>query len=279
MVNEPNKSSKFCFIAMPISDPPGYDSGHFRRVYEHLIRPACMKARVTPLRADDVKAANYIVLDILQRIINADLVVCDLSGRNPNVMYEVGVRQAFNLPIVFIKDQRTERVFDIQGFRTVDYDESLRIDCVNSDIETLRAAIEATMQPDHNDVNSLVKLLGISKAELPKNKEVSADTALILSSIRDISERLAGIEQIQYNKLISTTESNNIDNRKISSFLLPGGDSVSYGNGIYDKSGGTWLGDFNSIDYRGVIIKDKNGKVFIIPPEDPSYKTLSAVPF
>lgn len=141
---------------MPISDPPGYDSGHFRRVYEHLIRPACTKARVTPLRADDVKAANYIVLDILQRIIEADLVVCDLSGRNPNVMYEVGVRQAFNLPIVFIKDQRTERVFDIQGFRTVDYDDSLRIDCVNRDIETLLAAIEATMQPDHNDVNSLV---------------------------------------------------------------------------------------------------------------------------
>lgn len=284
MANEPNPSSKTCFIAMPISDPPGYDSGHFRRVYEHLILPACMKARITPLRADDVKAANYIVLDILQRIIDADLVICDLSGRNPNVMYEVGVRQAFNLPIVFIKDQRTERVFDIQGFRCVDYDKNLRVDCVNRDIENLCATIEATMKPDHNDVNSLVKLLGISKAEPPENKEVSADTALILSSIRDVSERLAIIEQMQCNNLdnkfiISTTDSS-IKNSKMSNFSLPGGESVTYGDTIYDKpGGGTELGKFISIDSKGVTVRNSDGKVRIISPEDPNYNTLIALPF
>lgn len=289
MANEPNPSSKTCFIAMPISDPPGYDSGHFRRVYEHLILPACMKARITPLRADDVRAANYIILDILQRIIAADLVICDLSGKNPNVMYEVGVRQAFNLPIVFIKDQRTERVFDIQGFRSVDYDENLRVDCVNRDVENLRKTIEATMKPDHNDVNSLVKLLGISKAEPPENKEVSADTALILSSIRDVSERLAIIEQMQCNNLdnkfiISTTDSS-IKNSKMSKFSLPGGESVTYGDIIiyYNPSGDnpvcTEIGKLISIDSKGITVQNSDGKVRIISPEDSIYNHLTTVPF
>src|SRR5690606_2614334 len=119
-----------CFVVMPISDIPEYPAGHFQRVYEHLIWPACQQAGVTPLRADEVKSTNFIVLDILQRIVQMPIAICDLSGRNPNVLYELGIRQAFNLPVVLIQDKRTDRIFDIQGIRTVSYDDNLRVDVV-----------------------------------------------------------------------------------------------------------------------------------------------------
>ena len=76
-------SQKTCFIIMPFSDMEGYESGHFSRVYEHLIRPACVTAGVEPVRGDEVKGTNYIAIDILQRILKSDIVICDLSVLTP----------------------------------------------------------------------------------------------------------------------------------------------------------------------------------------------------
>ena len=72
---------KSCFIIMPIADVPGYDSGHFNRVYNHIIKPACELAGFSPIRADDINSSNLIVVDILKKIIESDLAICDLSGR------------------------------------------------------------------------------------------------------------------------------------------------------------------------------------------------------
>ena len=46
---------KDCFVIMPISDPDGYDSDHFQRVYSHLIKKAVRAAGFNPKRADEVK--------------------------------------------------------------------------------------------------------------------------------------------------------------------------------------------------------------------------------
>jgi len=127
---------------MPISDNEDYPVNHFSRVYEHIIIPACEIAGFEPIRADNIQTTNYIALDIIKNIINADMAICDLSSKNPNVLYELGIRQAFNLPVTLIKDLRTKRIFDIQGFRDVEYDESLRIDTVQDTIEILSETIK-----------------------------------------------------------------------------------------------------------------------------------------
>ena len=95
MSEKTNKTqAKTCFIIMPISDHDKYSPGHFGRVYEYIIKPACLVAGFEPLRADDVKTTNYIALDIIKQIISCDMAICDLSSQNPNVLYEVGIRQA-----------------------------------------------------------------------------------------------------------------------------------------------------------------------------------------
>jgi hypothetical protein len=188
------KQEKICFVIMPISDFEGYDSGHFKRVYEFIIKPACIKAGFVPLRADDVKKTNVIVIDILQKLLNSEMAVCDLSSRNPNVLYELGIRQAFDLPVSFIKDDITQRIFDIQGFRDLEYSSNLRIDEVNLAIESLAINIIETYESKGQDVNSIVELLGISKAKLPKQIEISPDTDIILKSLNDISLRLGNLE-------------------------------------------------------------------------------------
>jgi hypothetical protein len=68
-----------------------------------------------------------IQLDVVTKVATADLCICDLSTNNPNVMFEYGIRQAFDKPTVLIKDDRTRRIFDLSGFRDIEYDHTLRI--------------------------------------------------------------------------------------------------------------------------------------------------------
>lgn len=66
--SQPDASEqKTCFIIMPIADHPSYENGHFNRVYEYLIKPACENAGYKAIRADDSKASHMIMFDILKK--------------------------------------------------------------------------------------------------------------------------------------------------------------------------------------------------------------------
>src|SRR4028118_979534 len=192
-----SKTKPDCFVIMPISDVEGYEAGHFGRVYEHIIKPACKIAGFRTVRADEVQVTNYIVIDILRKILDADMVICDLSGINPNVLYELGIRQAFNLPVTLIKDSKTSRVFDIQGLRYIEYDESLRIDKIEDAVANIGNTLKNTSTLDENEVNSLVQLLGVKPAKLP-SIEISDDTGLLLNAINDIGARLSRLEEYTF---------------------------------------------------------------------------------
>ena len=170
------EKEKQCFIIMPIGNKEGYKQGHFKRVYTHLIKPAVIKAGFTPLRADDIKTTNHIVIDIIKKIIESEMALCDLSSQNPNVLYELGIRQSFNKPVTLIKDNITSRIFDIQGIRDLEYDSELRIDNVEEHIEMLADLISNTFEDRNEEMNSLVKLLSIEPAKLNENTKISIDT-------------------------------------------------------------------------------------------------------
>lgn len=195
-----SSTEKTCFVIMPISDHAEYAKGHFNRVYEYLIKPAVIEAGFIPKRADDTKRTNMIALEIVKDVIESDMAICDLSSRNPNVLYEAGLRQAFNKPLTFIKDLTTPRIFDIQNFRDVEYDASLRIDLINNTIPSIAEAIIDTYENDGKDINSLVALLGIKPAEV-KSTEVSSDTQILLNAIESVGQRLADVETRSRNSI------------------------------------------------------------------------------
>lgn len=157
-----------CFIIMPISDQPGYAPGHFTLVYEDIIAPAVVAAGFAPRRADQINATNLIHLDILARLVEAPLAVCDLSAVNPNVMFELGIRQAFDKPVVLLRDEGTRPVFDIAPIRYVTYNADLRHRSVLKAVDDLTAAIRATAAAQSGEgVNSIVRLLGLRAAGIP----------------------------------------------------------------------------------------------------------------
>lgn len=133
-----------CFIVMPTSEPAGYAQGHFGRVYDYIIVPACRTAGYWPTRADGVNHESK--LDIVKDIIDSEIVLCDLSTNDPTSLYVLAVRQALQLPVTLLKDLKTLASFDTSVFNMVEYDDSLRIDTVQKATEVLGNALKTTVE-------------------------------------------------------------------------------------------------------------------------------------
>lgn len=185
---------KTCFVIMPIADHPDYAPGHFDRVYNHLIKPACEMAGYKTLRADDAKASHMIMFDILKKIVECDMAICDLSSKNANVFYELGLRQAFNRKTILITDSITKTPFDITGFRYVKYSESLRVDTVQSDTLEINAMLQETDSAADDDINSIVNLLRIQPATVNKI-ELNSHESILFELIKNLDNKVSRLSE------------------------------------------------------------------------------------
>jgi hypothetical protein len=177
---------KTCFVIMPISDVDGYEPGHFRRVFDLLIKPAARVAGFDAMLANSTSSSHLIMADVIKKCVKSDLVIADLSSRNPNVLYELGIRQAFDKPTVLICDKVTDRIFDVSGLRTTYYHRSLRADLVRKEVGELAKAVRNTMDADPDEINSMIRLLNVTAAPEPARTEVSAETAMLLREMREL---------------------------------------------------------------------------------------------
>lgn len=271
MKNE-EKKSPTCFVIMPISDVQGYELGHFARVYEHILKPAILAAGYNPIRADDAIKTDYIVVGIIQKIVESEMVICDFSAKNANVMYELGIRHAFNKPVTLIKDRKTEKVFDIQGLRYTEYDESLRIDSVQKDISKITAAILETGKAGQESLNSVVQLAGIRAAEVPAGQTVSPDTQLILSSINILERRIESIESTNsYEKYFVTDEDSVVFNDNSNAII---------GDEIFDSKANL-IGKLTGIrpSEDKIYVLQKSGKTLTFSALSRNSRELSSIPF
>lgn len=183
-----------CFVIMPISDHDGYEKGHFRRVYEDIIIPACEKSDYEAVRADEVEETDIIHLSILKKIIEAPMAICDLSTRNPNVLFELGLRQAFDKPVVLIQEKGTERIFDVSILRAYDYCKELKYKEVLEDQEAIAKMLKGTEKAfvTGEGFNSVIKLLSLSKGAQIKNiddpiEQLKIQIYQLSSQIQDLS--------------------------------------------------------------------------------------------
>ncbi|MEI1685791.1 hypothetical protein V8P93_13340 [Acinetobacter baumannii] len=185
-----------CFIIMPIADHPDYKQGHFKRVYEDVIKPACQAAGYRAIRADDVAQTNLIHLDILQKLLESPMAICDLSTRNPNVLFELGLRQAFDKPTILIQEVGTPQIFDINLFRYTQYRNGLDYRDVLADQKAIQKVIEETKQAvaENKSVNSIIKLLSITNPASLQDSSNFGDKEyfqILMSEIQGIKNNIA----------------------------------------------------------------------------------------
>lgn len=198
-----------CFVIMPISDPDDYVKGHFKHVYDDIITPACEKSGYRAIRADDVLETNMIHLDVLKKLLDTPMAVCDLSTRNPNVLFELGLRQAFDKPVVLIQEKNTPKIFDIAPLRFTEYRKERIYHQVIEDQDNIALSIEATKNAigKGDGINSIVKLLSLTTSasykEIQKNEnnpmlqmimaEMDAMRQEFVRALRSIDRKFYGV--------------------------------------------------------------------------------------
>lgn len=115
------------FIACPIGNkfaPPGsperrwYDDNV--RMWEDVFEVACAELNLRAVRADKISESGEITDQIFTFLRDADVVIADVSGANPNVMYELGLRHTLNRPTVIVGEY--DRLpFDVNTIRTIQF--------------------------------------------------------------------------------------------------------------------------------------------------------------
>lgn len=95
-------------------------SKEFDEVYE-TIKGACLSSGLKHRRVDDIWEEPTIIQDIFNLIITAPIVIADLSGKNPNVLYEIGIAHTLGKHVIPISQHIDDIPFDIRHHRTLIY--------------------------------------------------------------------------------------------------------------------------------------------------------------
>ncbi|MBD3342744.1 MAG: TIR domain-containing protein [Candidatus Lokiarchaeota archaeon] len=114
-------SNLACFIVMPFGDED------LNIVYEDFVKPVLEDdCGLLCERGDDVFGSNVIMDDIITSIKNSDLIVADLTGKNANVFYEVGICHALGKQALLLAQSMDDVPFDLRHRRVLLYEYSPR---------------------------------------------------------------------------------------------------------------------------------------------------------
>lgn len=104
-----------CFVMMPFG--PWYDL-----YYKEIYVPAIKEAGFEPVRADELFSSGSVVEQIWEQINKAKILLADLTGKNPNVFYELGLAHADRKPVIFTSGILEDVPFDLRHLRVIIYD-------------------------------------------------------------------------------------------------------------------------------------------------------------
>ena len=103
------------FVLMPFSQP-------FDSYYSAIFKPALESAGFDVLRADDIYTPRPVMLDIRDSIMASDIILCEMTGRNPNVFYELGLAHAVGKPAILLSTTEEDIPFDLRHIRVIYYE-------------------------------------------------------------------------------------------------------------------------------------------------------------
>jgi hypothetical protein len=192
-----------CGIVMPISATDNCTAEHWGDVM-NILREVIRAAGFEPNLVSDADDIGIIQKRIVQNIYSNDIIICDVSAKNPNVMFELGMRLAFDKATIIIKDDFTDYSFDTGVIEHLGYPRDLRFNLINDFREKLKNKLIATHKKSKEDPNysTFLKSFGEFKIAQLQTKEVSSED-FILESLGELKYEVRRLRQ--QNPTISRT--------------------------------------------------------------------------
>lgn len=183
---------KNCFVISPIGEEDSDVRKRSDQILKHIIRPAINEYDYKAVRADEIDKPGIITSQVIQHVVNDPLVIADLTGRNPNVYYELAIRHAIRKPLVQLI-QKGERIpFDVAGTRTiqVDHHDLDSVESAKQDIKSQIDSIEENELDLETPISVSLDLHLLRQSENPEERSL----ADIMSSISDIRNSITSLE-------------------------------------------------------------------------------------
>ena len=178
-----------CGLIMPISSSGEYTEAHWAEVLS-IISDAVASADLDASLVSFADETTVIPKTIVQNLYDTPLVICDVSGKNANVMFELGLRLAFDKPTIIVKDDKTTFSFDTGSIEHLLYPRDLRytkiVEFKIKLAEKVRATLKAAEEPDYS---TFLKHFGkftvakLDEKELPQQEFILEELRAIRQSI------------------------------------------------------------------------------------------------
>lgn len=178
--------SRFCFVLSPIGDPGSEIRRRANGILNEIIEPAVPDFHVE--RADHDQSPGSVTTTIIDKTLDADLVIADLTGTNPNVMYELAVRHMSGEPFVQIMEQGGTLPFDVGGLNTIFFENDLagRKEAVQKVSTAAKQALEDDSAD--NPIQRTVQLRNIQADD-------TSDIGILVDLIRDLHEQMGSLQR------------------------------------------------------------------------------------
>jgi hypothetical protein len=173
----------FVFILMPFS-------ADFEDIYELGIKAACKDAGAYCERVDEQIFTDSILERIFNQIAKADVIVADMTGRNPNVFYETGYAHALNKPVILLTRDAKDIPFDLKHYPHIVYEG--KITSLKAQLERkIRWCVENPRDALSNvDPNLQFSIGGKSISELPTVEINQANYCYFSIDINNLSGKV-----------------------------------------------------------------------------------------
>jgi hypothetical protein len=181
---------EICGIVMPISALDDCTESHWAD-FLSILNESIETAGFTPNLVSNSDDVGVIQKRIIQNLYDNPIVVCDVSGRNANVMFELGMRLAFDKPTIIIKDEKTPFSFDTSPIEHISYPRDLRFSQIVEFKKRLAEKIHSTFEKSKSDSDytPFLKHFGQFKVSSLEQKEVSS-SEYIMEELRDLRRLL-----------------------------------------------------------------------------------------
>jgi hypothetical protein len=185
-----NLGPKKCFFISPIGEDDSPERDRANDVLDLIVTPALRRCnyQLPPIRADQLPNPGRITRQIVEHLLNADLVVADLTDHNPNVFYELAVRHASKKPVVQIIHRKSKLPFDVANQRTIFYNHEKPREVYKA-IDEIALQIESMETDPENVDNPLTEALFFESLKR-SGDPVARSNADIMKALQDFKDQL-----------------------------------------------------------------------------------------
>lgn len=168
------------FVISPFGEP-------FDTYFSHIVKPALEECGLYAIRGDSLYRPTTIVDDIWQGIREAKLLIAELTDRNPNVFYELGLAHAISKPVILISKSIDDVPFDLRSIRVLVYDKD-HPDWGNKLRNSLTKAIKEVLQNPTSAIPTTFKVA--VQTDVPEETETLLRLEVLEATVHRLADSL-----------------------------------------------------------------------------------------